>query len=188
MECPRCQSTRVQRGYRDTRILVRLWGGQELLCNNCGLEFKGFSWLASFSRAPAKSKQADLNRRRSPRYKVHLPARIRLVAEGTVNDVSLSPVMLGQCQTISSRGMALSFVGSHLNQAEFTKPGRRLLVTIKLPTGTVEALVKTVTHQRVEHKDGPASWFVGTSLVQISDADRARLSAYIDKRAAKLQH
>lgn len=185
MECPRCKSTRVQSGYRDTRIFVRLWGGQELLCNNCGLEFKGFSWLASFSRDPVKSKKADLNRRRSPRYKVHLPARIKLVAEGTVNDVSRSPVILGHCQTISSRGMALSFVGSQLKQAEFAKPGRRLLVTIKLPTGTVETLVKTVTHQRVEPKDGPASWFIGASLVQMSEADRSRLAAYIDKRAAK---
>ena len=139
MQCPRCKSERVQRGYHDTRILVRLWGGHELLCNNCGLEFKAFSWLARFSRVPAKSKQADLNRRRAPRYKVHLPARIRLVAEGTVNDASASPVVLGHCQTISSRGMALSFVGSHLSQAEFAKPGRRLLVTIKLPTGAVEA-------------------------------------------------
>lgn len=82
--------------------------------------------------------------------------------------------------------MALSFVGSRLNQSEFAKPGRNLLVAISLPSGAVEALVKTVTHKRVENKDGPASWFVGASLVQISDADRARLSTYLDKRAREV--
>src|SRR6266545_3763779 len=41
MQCPRCQSTRIQRGYKDAPILSRLGGRQELLCNNCGLEFNG---------------------------------------------------------------------------------------------------------------------------------------------------
>ncbi|HLN97873.1 MAG TPA: hypothetical protein VK208_05370, partial [Pyrinomonadaceae bacterium] len=52
-----------------------------------------------------------------------------------------------------------------------------------LPGGAVETLVKTVTHERIKNSDGPANWFVGASIVQISEADRSQLSAYLDKRS-----
>ncbi len=183
MECPRCGSTRIQRGYRDPRMLLRLGGAHELLCNNCGLEFKGFKWLAAFSRVPARTKEASQNRRAAPRYKSHLPATIRLVNPGTNNEPSFSVAALGHCQTISSLGMALSFVGSRFDPAEFAKPGRTLLVVITLPGGAIEAVVKTVTHMRMENPDGPGNWIVGASIVQISDSDRSQLSSYIDKRS-----
>ena len=185
MECPRCKSTRIQRGYDDTPILLRLSGRHKLLCNNCGLEFQGFKWAATFKRVPSRTKQANKNRRRAPRYKTHLPATIRLVGKGTEDGPSFSPAVLGHCQTISSLGMALSFVGSRLDPAEFAKPGRTLLVVISLPGGAIEAFVKTVTHERIENPDSPASWFVGASLVQISEADRSRLSSYLEKQSRK---
>lgn len=78
--------------------------------------------------------------------------------------------------------MALSFVGSRFDRAELEKPDRLLLVVVSLPSGAVEALVKTVTAERIENSDGPANWFVGASLVQMSDADRSLLAAYLDKR------
>ena len=99
--------------------------------------------------------------------------------------VSRLPVVRGHCQTISSIGMALAFVGSRIDPAEFAKPGRTLLVVLSLPGCAIEAVVKTVTHQRIENPDGPTSWFVGASLVQISDADRSRLSDYLDKQSRK---
>ena len=185
MECPRCKSTRIQRGYNDPRILLRIGGAHELLCNNCGLEFKSFRWAASFNRVAARKKGSDQNRRRAPRYKVHLPVTIRLVDQGANNEPSLSPVVRGHCQTISSLGMALSFVGSHFDRAELEKPGRLLLVVVSLPSGAMEVLVKAITSERVENSEGPASWLVGASIVQISDAARSLLSAYIDKRSQK---
>lgn len=185
MECPRCNSTRIQRGYNDPKILLRIGGAHELLCNNCGLEFKSFKWAATFKRVAAKAKTSDQNRRRAPRYKVHLPVTIRLVGQGPKSEPSLSQVARGHCQTISSIGMALSFVGSRFDRAELEKPGRLLLVVVSLPTGAVEALVKTVTSERIENSEGPANWFVGASIVQISDADRSLLTAYLDKRAEK---
>ena len=182
MECPRCNSTRIQRGYKDGAVLLRLGGGHELLCNNCGLEFKGFKWATVFKRIPARIRESQ-NRRATPRYKAHLPATIRLVNPGENNEPSFSVAALGHCQTISSQGLALSFIGSRFDPAEFAKPGRTLLVVITLPGGAIEAVVKTVTHKRVENPDGPANWFVGTSLVQISDADRSQLLSYLERRA-----
>ncbi len=183
MECPRCKSTRIQRGYRDAPILLRLGGGHELLCNNCGLEFKRFKWAATFQRIPVNKSEPALNRRHAPRYKAHLPVMIRLVDKATGTGPSVSPAAHGHCQTISTLGMALSFVGSRFDQVEFAEPGRFLLVVVNLPGGAVEALVKTITHKRIENPEGPSNWFVGASISQISDADRARLSSYLEKRS-----
>ena len=41
--CPKCRSSRVRRGYRDTPLLLRAIGIYSLLCDNCNLLFKGFA-------------------------------------------------------------------------------------------------------------------------------------------------
>ena len=79
MWCPRCKSSRIQRGYDETLMVLQIAGLHELLCNNCGLEFKGFDPLRRLPRAPTKRKRFELNQRCFPRYKVHLPATISLV-------------------------------------------------------------------------------------------------------------
>ena len=79
MWCPRCKSTRIQRGYNDSSIVFQMAGLHELLCNNCGLEFKGFDPLRRLKRTPAKHSEKRITDRRFPRYKVHLPAAISLV-------------------------------------------------------------------------------------------------------------
>ncbi len=183
MECPRCSSTRIQHGSNDPRILLRLGGAHELLCNNCGLVFKGFTWAAKFKRIASRIKESNQNRRRAPRYKAHLPATIRLVDKKENSEPSFSPSVQGHCQTISSLGMAVSFVGSRFDPAEITKNGRLLLVVVTLPAGAVEALVKTVTHERIENPKGPANWFLGTALVEISKSDRSLLSNYLENKA-----
>jgi hypothetical protein len=148
------------------------------------LEFKGFKWAGNFERVPNRTtSDSHRTRRAAPRYNSHLPATIRLVGKGKNKEPTFSAAVLGHCQTISSIGMALSFVGSRFNPDEFARPGRLLLVVISLPGGAVETLVKTVTHERIKNSDGPANWFVGASIVQISEADRSQLSAYLDKRS-----
>ncbi len=83
--------------------------------------------------------------------------------------------------TISKLGLALSFIGSRFDEAEFAQSGRLLFVTITLPGGPVEAVVTTVKHERVgEGRTAP--WLVQASITQMSDGDKARLSSYLDKR------
>jgi hypothetical protein len=41
--CPKCRSTRVKRGYKDTPLILRLIGVYGLLCDNCNLLFTGFA-------------------------------------------------------------------------------------------------------------------------------------------------
>jgi hypothetical protein len=78
-------------------------------------------------------------------------------------------------------GLALSFTGSRFKEEDL-KTGRLLFVTITLPDGTVDAVVTTVTQERVEKEDGAASWFVRGAITQMSEGNSARLSSYLEKR------
>ena len=40
--CPKCNSSRVRRGYAHDPLLIRLVGYRELLCDSCNLRFRGF--------------------------------------------------------------------------------------------------------------------------------------------------
>ncbi len=183
MQCPRCTSLRIQRGYKDRSILARLAGGDEFLCNNCGLEFKSFDFSGKVQRAPATETESLANRRRAPRYKVHLPARISLAEKDAVTGkLLLSKESMGHCVTISKLGLALSFIGSRFEEEKFVKTGRLLLVAITLPNGPVDAVVTTVTHDRVGTGGATASWLVRASITQMSEGDKARLLSYLDKR------
>jgi PilZ domain len=183
MWCPRCQSTRVQRGYADAAIVLQVAGFRELLCNNCGLEFKGFDpfrKLAKLGRTPARHKETNGKQRRFPRYKVHLPANISLVERNPLTwDVSYSKATRGHCEMISQGGMALSFVGARLPEDELTHPGCRLHVTVNLPGAVIAAVLSTVTCDR---QRATGKWSVGAKITQMSDSDAARLACYLAKR------
>jgi hypothetical protein len=183
MQCPRCTSLRIQLGYKDKSLLARLAGGDEFLCNNCGLEFKSFDSSGKVKRKPAiKNEETLPNRRRAPRYKARLPASISLAEKDPASgQLVRSKVSRGRCETISKLGLALSFTGSRF-KSEDLKTGRLLFVTITLPDGTVDAIVTTVTHERVGKEDAAASWFVRGAITQISEGNSARLSSYLEKR------
>ena len=188
MWCPRCKSPRIQRGYNDALIFLRLAGWQELLCNNCGLEFKGLDPFGKLERVPSKQREYRGNRRRAPRYKAHLPATISMV-EGNhlTRKVSHTQSSRGHCEAISQVGMRLSFVGTRFSEAKLARPGCLLSVTVQLPNGPINALVSTVTCNRPARAEGKGKWILtlGVAFHQISDRDIARLGAYLIKRAAE---
>jgi len=186
MQCPRCKSVRIQLGYKDRSILSLLAGGNEFLCNNCGLEFKRFDLGSEVRRVPARKPESIANRRRAPRFTAHLPTTISLAEkDATTGKVVLSKASRGHCVTISKLGMALSFIGSRFDEREFVQIGRLLFVTIILPNGAVDAVVTTVRHDRVAAKKGPASWLVRASIIHMSEQDNARLLSYLDKRESE---
>ena len=158
-------------------------GLHELLCNNCGLEFKGFDPLRKLERKPSQQRELNTNHRRFARYKVHLPATVALVERNALTwDVSYSPAARAHCEMISQGGMGLSFVGTRLDEDQLTRPGCPLYVTVNLPGSVIAAVLATVTCDRLG-TNGQAKWFVGAKVTQMSDADAARLAAYLEKRA-----
>jgi hypothetical protein len=163
-------------------MVLRIAGLHELLCNNCGLEFKGFDPLRKLARAPVKRKKFAVNQRRFPRYKAHLPATISLVERNVLTwDVAYTQGSRGHCEMISQIGMALSFVGTRFSEEQLARPGCSLYVTVNLPDGAIAAVVSIVYSERPASNG--RSWLVGTTISQMSDSDANRLAGYIKKRA-----
>jgi predicted Zn-ribbon and HTH transcriptional regulator len=182
MQCPRCQSERIQRDYDDAVFFIRMFGLHKLLCNNCGLVFKGFDPLSTHQRTPSEKSKHVPNRRRAPRYYAQLPAAISLVdGNARVGKVSYFQPSRGHCETISKFGMKLSLVGTRFSEAELSRIGGLLFVRIDLPEGSVEAVVKMVASERAGEK-GKKKWLLGVKIHQMSDADRELLDIYLEKR------
>jgi len=184
MRCPRCKSERVQRDYDDAVVVLRLIGLRKLLCNNCGLVFKGFDPLRTVQREAKEDKRKGSSRRRGPRYNVHLPAAISLIDDKKqVGKVTYSEPSRGHCETISKYGMSLSLVGTRFTEGELSRVGRLLFVRIDLPDGPVEAVVALVTHDRAGGDERRKKWRLGVKIQQMSDYDTERLENYLKTRA-----
>ena len=184
MRCPRCESERIQRDYDDAVIVLRVIGLHKLLCNNCGLVFKGFDPLRTLQRAPAENDARKVpNRRRAARYNVHLPAAISLIDDKvTAGKVSYSEPSRGHCDTISRFGMNVSLVGTRFTEGELSRLGRLLFIRVDLPEGAIEAVVRLVTHDRVG-SERKRKWSLGVKVHQMSDDDTQRLEEYLEKLA-----
>ena len=188
MWCPRCKSSRIQRGYSDTLVVLRIAGLHQLLCNNCGLDFKGFDPLRKIERVPSKRKESSPNQRRAPRFKTHLPATISLVERNVLTwDVNYTHPSRGHCEILSQIGMALSFAGTRFPEDQLTRPGCSLFVTVDLSVGPISAVVSVVECSR-SGGPGRSRWQVGTMISQMSESNTARLAAYIKKRSEAAIH
>lgn len=184
MQCPRCKSERIQRDYDDAVFFLRMVGMHKLLCNNCGLVFKAFDPKGAHQRAPVEKDKPGRHRRRAPRFNAHLPTAISLIDSNVqVGKASYSAPSRGHCETISILGMALSLVGTRFPEAELSQLGRMLFVRVELPEGPVEAVVTIASSTRTG-EGARRKWQLGVKLHQISDTDRERLAAYIEKRTA----
>ena len=185
MRCPRCKSERIQRDYDDTVFFLRMVGMHKLLCNNCGLVFKAFDPMGTQKRAPSeKDKETRVrSRRRGPRFYAHLPAAISLIdGKPQAGNVSYSQPSRGHCETISKFGMRLSLLGTRFTEAELSELGRLMFIRIDLTEGPIEAVVSIVSSER-SGEAAKKRWILGVKIQQMSDADRERLSSYLEKRA-----
>ena len=182
MQCPRCKSERIQRDYDDAVFFIRMFGLHKLLCNNCGLVFKGFDPLAQKKRQPSGKPKQVPNRRRGPRFYAHLPSAISLIeGQPQGGKVSYSQPSRGHCETISKFGMGLSLVGTRFSDTDLSRKGVLLFVRVDLPEGPIEGVVKIVNSARVG-EEGKKRWLLGANIQQMSDEDKERLNAYLDKR------
>jgi hypothetical protein len=166
-------------------VVLRLIGLHKLLCNTCGLVFKGFDPFRTVQREPSEQKQdgQDQRRRRGARYNVHLPASISLVDDKVqVGKVSYSEPSRGHCETISRFGMSLSLVGARFTEGELSRTGRLLFVTVELPDGPIEAVVALVSHARAGD-ERRKKWSLGVKIQQMPAGDTERLENYLKSRA-----
>jgi hypothetical protein len=157
-------------------------GLHKLLCNTCGLVFKGFDPLGAHQRAPTDKDKRVRNRRRGPRFYAHLPSAISLIdGKAQTGKVSYSQPSRGHCETIGTFGMKLSLAGTRFSDSELSTLGTLLFVRIDLPEGPIESVVKIVNSERAG-EDAKKKWILGVNIQQMSDPDRERLTSYLEKR------
>lgn len=56
-KCPKCNSSRVRRGYRPTPFFLKLVCRFNLLCDTCNWEFVGFAVPGTLSSNPSRKKK-----------------------------------------------------------------------------------------------------------------------------------
>jgi hypothetical protein len=54
--CPKCKGDRIRQGYQPTPLLLKMAFIQNLLCNDCNWEFKGFAVPGTVSRKTKKKR------------------------------------------------------------------------------------------------------------------------------------
>jgi len=156
-----------------------------VLCNNCGKVFRAFDPSNKLRRTPARREINFQNRRRSPRYRAHLPTAISLIGQQTKEGkVSYSESSNGHCEAISNFGMGLSLVGTRFSEKELSRVGQLLFVRINLPNATIEAIVSILNHRRLG-EDKKRKWILGVKIEQMSEAAKADLDVYLEKRASE---
>jgi hypothetical protein len=186
MHCPRCNSTRIQLGYDNPPMPLRFVGLRELLCNKCGLEFKGLDPLSRLERSPRFEVDSTGTHRRAPRYPVHIPATIYLTEQDPeTGKLSHSKPSWGHCVSISKTGLTLSFVGTKFTKEEVSRVGQLLFVIIEIPNNPIEVVVSVVRHASSGNVNGNRKRIVGAAVCGISEDDAARLDSYLAKCAER---
>jgi hypothetical protein len=59
--CPKCNSTRIRRGYKPTPLLMRIFGIYNLLCDHCNLLFRGFAIPGTVPKHSSKKKRQQVS-------------------------------------------------------------------------------------------------------------------------------
>jgi hypothetical protein len=174
-KCPRCDSGRIKKGYKDVPLLSRLAGQCELLCTNCNLEFSGFAVIGLVGREKVWDPEDMTNRRSTPRYKANLPVLIEMVAEFSAEIRATR----GHTIQVGRNGMSLRYLSSYTYQMETDAARRKLKLTLTLPQGVVTTYVEVVYFEPLTHEKATTQ-VLGARIIQSSPSDARRYATFIN--------
>jgi hypothetical protein len=174
-KCPRCESGRIKRGYKDVPLFTRLTGQCELLCTNCNLEFSGFALIGLIGRNKVWDPEDMTNRRSVPRYIANLPVLIEMVSEYSGEILSLR----GHTMQVGRNGMSIRYLASHTYQLETDEAPRKLKLTFTLPQGVVTLYLEVVYLEPLTHEYATTQ-VLGARLIQSSPSDARRYASFIN--------
>lgn len=179
--CPRCQSRRIQHGFNDAPLGLRLLGINELFCHNCHLEFKGFALPGSLKRVPSSRDEAGVNRRRAPRFKARLTAYVSLMdVDPASKGMRYSAELRGQTRQISAMGLSVELPESPDWSRRFNGSGRRLRIRLLLPAvGPIHLHIAPVYQAKLDESRSEAGHLIAGPITKIEGTDRARLLDYL---------
>ncbi|HKQ51625.1 MAG TPA: PilZ domain-containing protein [Pyrinomonadaceae bacterium] len=125
------------------------------------------------------------NRRVAPRYVTHLEVGLALnvsLPSADSRQKDSQPVRLaGYTRDISASGLALIVPAIRVGGQYVTGENRRLRIMLKLPTGQIEIQATPVRYSPLDEDGTDTGYLVGVQIVSMSDEDRARFNAYLDK-------
>jgi hypothetical protein len=189
-KCPKCGSGRVQRGYQDAPFVLRLFGVQELLCNNCSAEFRGFALPGTTSRSrrrkiePAKTGGAG-ERQRAQRFAVRVPVKLQLLdaesktVRSTIPRAAAAPLLDGYTRNLSLIGIAIILPEAHFTDADLAIRHRRARVLLDIPPRTLPVDATIVRYEQLDDEEVLTGWLVGVRVTRLAEADRARLLKFL---------
>lgn len=187
--CPRCQSSRVQRAYNDTPVLLRALRINYLLCNNCNAEFKGFSlFKTERSRRrniEVKSRPNVGNLQRAVRRREHLEVTLHLRAcEHTLARWKMPATLKGYTRDLSRIGVSLVLPDAVFNDKFLSQEKHRFQIDLELPTtyGKTKVVLHAaaVRFEQLDEDESLTGWLVGARITWIDPQDRARYARFVD--------
>lgn len=115
-KCPACRSTRVYKGYRPAPLLLRLLLIHDFLCENCNLQFRGFSLIPPRSRRRKGKKSSD---------SVSLdPSSVEPAAVVRDADTAQATSVLAQVNSAAASGLGQTVSASRPGQSSATRQGQ----------------------------------------------------------------
>ncbi len=179
--CPRCKSSRIQHGYEDSPLRLRLIGIYELLCNNCNLEFKGFALPGTLGRVQSNKEESSRNRRRTPRIKVQVPVSVSLIDIDPISSgLRFSPPVEGHTQVLSRAGAGLLLPTIRFGDRSLSSTDQKLRVKLHLPAGPVHMHVAVVQYEQLVKGKTETCWLIGTRITKMSENERTQLTEYLN--------
>src|SRR4028119_1765234 len=111
--CPRCRSPRIQLGFDEPPLVLKLLGVRSLICNNCTLEFRRFAPLTKLERRESREPETSPNLRRAPRHQARLRVRVyKVIKEQFGEGARYGPEVVGQTRDVSRIGLAIYVPGA----------------------------------------------------------------------------
>ena len=128
------------------------------------------------------------NRRRARRYQARLPFSISLLGVKPVAESAIPrnlPQLEGYTRDLSETGLALVVPTIRIGDHYLTGAGRRLLVTLRHPSGPLALHVVPVRYEQLDEDNTERGYLIGVRIEEINDADRARFIAYLQEQNEK---
>ena len=175
-KCPRCESGRIKRGYKDVPLFIRLTGQCELLCTNCNLEFSGFALIGLISRNKVWNPEDMTNRRSVPRYKANLPVKIEMARDFSSEETL---TLSGHTIQVGRKGMSIRYPAGYTYEPKTDDTPRKLKLILTLPQGVVTIYVEVVYIEPLTYEYATTQ-VLGARIIQSSLSDGRRYASFIN--------
>lgn len=202
LKCPRCASARVQRNFGDAPFLLRALGINELLCNNCDAEFRGFAppGMTRRSRRHKIELGAGANRKerqRAQRYAVRVEASVGLFDDpessrakhkrGSHDAARFAPAPSrfheGHTRNLSLIGMAIVLPEARFTDAELRGGhgggGHRARLLLHIAPRTLALDATIVRYEQLDDEDALTGWLIAARITRLAGAERERYVQFL---------